>query len=275
MNKVAPTAWLVAYRRTLSDIPLGGDIFGLLEKPDISDDLLRPRSAPQFEARYKLVNKLLKKSNTKQVLELASGLSPRGLNEAKNFDVYVENDLPDITKQKKSIYRALLESDVIQSQPDNLYIVAGDVLKDPLFEQVTNYFNNRRPIAVINEGLMRYLNFEQKESLAHHIHALLKQHGGVWINPDISLKSIQLSEDASNKGHVAKISQLTGVDIASNRFENVDHARKFFENLGFIIETHSYLEVTNDLYSIKKLGITDDELKLLNGDAVVFVMRAI
>lgn len=82
-NKLGVTAIGVSYLRTLSDIKYAKDIYNSLNA-----SLLTPRErvfmaevrdsnfAPQVEARYKLVNRLLKKSGIRQVLEIASGFRP-------------------------------------------------------------------------------------------------------------------------------------------------------------------------------------------------------
>jgi len=78
-EKIIPTARMVAYRRTFSDIPYSLEIFEKLEKirkrnnyPDIPNELKKPELAPQFEARHKLIDKLTYQTNSDQILELAS-----------------------------------------------------------------------------------------------------------------------------------------------------------------------------------------------------------
>jgi len=47
----------------------------------------------------------------------------------------------------------------------------------------------------------------------------------------------------------------------------------FFENLGFSIERHSFMEVCDDLVSPKILNLPDEQVKAVLEDAVVYVMR--
>src|ERR1041385_1494837 len=85
-EKISPTAWGVAFRRTFTDIPLSKEIFEALEeirKKDShqTEDFQRTSLtdlAPYFEARYKMINHLLEQTGQTQVLELAAGMSPRG-----------------------------------------------------------------------------------------------------------------------------------------------------------------------------------------------------
>jgi O-methyltransferase involved in polyketide biosynthesis len=135
--------------------------------------------------------------------------------------------------------------------------------------QATKHFD-KKPITIVNEGLLRYLSFEEKTIVAKNIHHLLKRFGGVWITPDITLKKV-LHE--MGKEHNYKVSLITGINVDDNRFENEEAARTFFENLGFSIERHSFMEVWDELVSPKNLGMSDEEAKRFTGSGVVYVMR--
>ena len=85
-TSIIPTAYVTAYPRTFTDIPYSNEIFDGLEAlrkeghlPEIEEDQKVDRLAPELEARYKLIDKLLAKAEITQVLELAAGLSTRGL----------------------------------------------------------------------------------------------------------------------------------------------------------------------------------------------------
>jgi len=274
-EKIGPTAWMVAYRRTFTDIPLCNEIFNELEslrinsgEPEVAAELQRPETAPQFEARYKLVDRLLGKTSIRQVLELASGFSPRGMNMVQGDITYVEVDLPGVMGNKRAIAEKLQPA-----TSNTLHLENGNVLELKDLEHTIQHFDPNKSLAIINEGLMRYLNLEEKAILAKNVHTLLSKFGGVWITPDISLKKTQENEDKITSDHIKKISEMTGVDIAGNRFDNADQAKTFFENLGFSIESHSFLEVTGELSSVKRQDTSQEMLMRLNGDAVVFVMR--
>ena len=108
-SPIEPTAWLTAYLRSYSDIPYCAEIFSEMERIksiNIPPEMKKPNLAPQLEARYKLISKVLKKCGVDQILELASGLTPRGLNQTlKNESIkYVEIDLPEVVKMKKAIF---------------------------------------------------------------------------------------------------------------------------------------------------------------------------
>src|SRR5579859_6441679 len=192
-SKVPPTAWGVAYLRTFTDTPFTAEIFKILEDrrkaqgtPDFAEEMKRAPLAPQLEARYKLVDRLVRAQSADQILEVASGLAPRGVNFALSDPHlrYVEVDLPEMATQKRDILSHL---DI--SLPGNLEVKDGDALSfDDLVKAVAG-FTKDRSIVVVNEGLMRYLNFDQKATLAQNVKRLLQEFYGAWVTPDISLRS--------------------------------------------------------------------------------------
>jgi O-methyltransferase involved in polyketide biosynthesis len=264
---ISPTALAAARARTFSDIPYSKEIFDAAEKTmKISNAKKRLifNDAPTYEARYKLVNKLLGISKITQIMELASGLSPRGISMAQDKKVkYVEIDLANIMAQKLKLLH-LIKGNL----PSNLHFETGNILNLKTLEvPAKRYFDKNEPIAMLNEGLMRYLNFEEKARLGRNIHSLLENFGGVWITPDITLR------EGVKKENVAKATQkVTGVNISQNAFESVDEAKQFFTRLGFDIEVHSFLEVKG-LVSPMRLKLSTEATKEMIGQWVVFVMR--
>lgn len=260
-ERISPTAWLVAYQRTLSDIPLASEIFHELEKiigqvRSASDaarvDALKSSSmAMMWEARFKIVNHVLKAHRPRQVLELAAGFSPRGLDLAKDPAVtYVEVDLPDLIEDKRHIVESLVSQGSIRAQP-NFHLVEGNVLELQDLLAATRFFAEG-PIAIVNEGLLPYFDRVERMAFARNVYALLERFGGVWITPDID---IQIPEGASEqiaeqvKARTAQIEKLTGIDVLKNRFESDKAAQAFFEQLGFKVERHSFMEVADQLVS--------------------------
>jgi len=273
-NLISPTAWTVAFRRAFTDIPYSTDIFNELEKMrsedeiQIPEELKTPAIACQFEARYKLVNRLLGLSGISQVLEIASGFSPRGLQLTDDPKiVYVEIDLPLIMAQKRKIVDA-----ISSKKRENLHLIDGDATSISSLKKATIYFDPEKPIAVINEGLLRYLNFDEKTIVARNVNTLLKQFGGAWITPDITLPHVLNHENQVAKNQTKLVEKLTGIDINNNRFRDIEHAKTFFENLGFSIEDHSFMEVIDNLVSPIRLSQTRKEVESLIGDAHVFLM---
>lgn len=276
-SKVAPTAYGVAYLRTFSDIPLTTELFDALEghmrdsgQTYVPGTASKDHLAPQLEARYKLVDNLVAASGLAQVIELASGIAPRGMNTAmaRPEISYVELDLSGVMGEKEAIFSRLQ-----MPRPANLHLVAGDALSSEDVANAASEFTPNKPVAVVNEGLMRYLTFPEKTVLARNVHSLLEAYGGVWITPDVSLRSALAREDEAAKGHTDSLKRTTGIDVSQNVFEDVEQAQRFFEDLGFTVERHSFLEVSDELVSPEKLGMSSDEITKLNEPCVAFVMR--
>lgn len=284
-ERISVTAWRVAYRRTLSDIPFSAEIFEEVQKImrrtrsaaelEQLDQLTQPDITPIFEARFKLVNRLLKEEKARQILEIASGFSPRSLALARDPAVeYSEMDLPGLMSEKRSVFDELIRQAKIPRYP-NVHLNAGNALAmEDLLGAVKPFLRNEH-IAVVNEGLLRYLTFEEKAIVARNVRELLRLFGGTWITPDLSLRpqsAFGLSGE-SRREQFARIERMTGIDVDKNYFENEDAARVFFEECGFRIERHSFMEIADELVSPQRLQLSSEQVEKEIGRLAVFVMK--
>jgi O-methyltransferase involved in polyketide biosynthesis len=258
-ERISPTAWLVAYQRALSDIPLSSEIFDELEEivkqtrtaSEIEriEALKSSRMAVMWEARFKIVNHVLKAHHPDQFFEIAAGFSTRGLDIAARTPVtYVEVDLPGVIAEKRRIVETLIARGEIPAR-SNFHLAEGNALNLADLLSATRFFADR-PVAVINEGLLPYLDRADRTTFARNVYTVLERFGGIWITPDID---IQLPEADSSqsaaavRARTARIEDLTGIDVLKNRFESEEAARVFFEQLGFHVERHSFMEVADQL----------------------------
>ena len=265
-ERISPTAWISAYQRTLSNIPFSQEIFAELQeiikqtgsRAEIEDleKLMKINEMTWvLEARFKIVNHLLKTHRINQIIEVAAGVSPRGLEMVKDPSVeYVEVDLPGAIQEKKSIVEQLIVKSIVSKQP-NLHLEEDNALNLEDLLKATRFFKENS-IAVVNEGFLPYLDLEGKSAFARNVHQLLERFGGIWITPDIPRKipdTQGLSDEKLRFGRfkhmTEKLKHMTGVDISKNRFENEEEAQAFFENLGFVVERHSFIEVIDELVS--------------------------
>jgi O-methyltransferase involved in polyketide biosynthesis len=252
-NLVSPTAYFpVIARGEFTDIPFAREMLADL-KPELpSLEGLPPgglRSyAPFFEARFKSVSRILMEQGAKQILELAAGFSPRGMEFSQRPDfrdgVYVEADLPDMIERKRGIVAALLGS-----VPQNLKLCQASVLNRTQLEEACAAFR-QTPVAVTAEGLLRYLTFPEKEELAANVIGILRTFGGCWITPDIHTRhwAAQRRDHAFRERVESKI----GRDLDGNYFDDEAHARSFFESCGFAVEERPLLEgIREEVVSLK------------------------
>lgn len=225
--------------------------------------------APEIEARYKLTNKLLDNSGIKQVLEIAAGYSSRGLIYSQKRYNYVEMDLENVSQNKRSIIQAI-EKNI----PESLNIVSGNALRCDDYVKCNEYFEKDKPVAVINEGLLRYLTFDEKRIVAENIYSFLKEHDGVWITCDVMPKKfVQTQEKALPKFNI-NLNKMTSRNNLNDRFENIEHIKDFFGKIGFeVIEIHKFSEMIKDLYSVKHYGIINTDIEQSLEAAIVAVMK--
>lgn len=276
---IIPTGWLTAYGRTFTDIPYSREFFGELEairseseSSEVLEIMKDTKLAPHFEARHKLLDRLIRRTGANQILEIAAGLSTRGTEMTSDgLAQYVEVDLPGMMSDKRRIMEALERKAVVPHRP-NLYIEDGSALSLADMTRATRHFDTDKPIVIVNEGLMRYLGLDEKTIYANNIKTLLHQFGGTWITSDISLPKVIYKEDDIMFDRRKRISKITGINVADNLFKDEDDAKRFFGKLGFDVESHSFLEVIDELTSPKKLGMPRDYVEAINSSAVAFVM---
>jgi len=277
-EKISPTAKLVAYLRTFTDIPFTQEIATKsgAEKTfnELADETAKSmiRLAPMWEARYKATNRILAERGITQILEIAAGLSPRGLAMTENPDVvYVVTDLPKILEEEKEIASAILVK--LNSRRPNLHFQPANCFSMDSLSAASAAFNPHKPLAVITEGLFPYLTLDERKTLAGNIHELLEKHPGLWITTDVHTKqSLQkMSQfDANAKKRLTRISTSTESTLESNFFEDENDMKQFFSKAGFKMETYSFIKVFGELSSVKILNLTQGEiLKIQQGFRVL------
>ncbi|HTR38162.1 MAG TPA: class I SAM-dependent methyltransferase [Bryobacteraceae bacterium] len=215
--------------------------------------------ASLFEARFRAVSRLVEEKGATQVLELAAGLSPRGMEFAQRGVVYVEADLAESMTMKREVVTAILGS-----VPDSLHLCAASVIDRAQLLACCSPFDSGRPVAVTMEGLLRYLTFEEKAQLAANVSEILRRYGGWWVTPDIHLKS--WAERQSSEYRQSE-RELLGRSLDSNYFADLDHAQEFFEHCGFTVDSRPLLEGIRD-----QIGQQNEELIDELADRRIFVL---
>jgi len=160
-EKISPTAKLVAYSRTFTDIPFAREIaIKSNAKQSFEEQTGDIRGSPIWEARYNVTDKIIKEHGITQVLEIAAGLSPRGLSMTRNSDVvYVATDLPQILEEEKEIVQSILAQSN-ESRP-NLHFQVVNALDMESLSKAVTFFKKDKSLAVITEGLLPYFSMEE------------------------------------------------------------------------------------------------------------------
>ncbi len=106
-------------------------------------------SPSMFEARYKSINRGLAKCGIANVMELACGLSPRGLEIASKGGVYVGTDLPEMYAESSQIIEAIARRTGVTL--DNLHLQPANVLDRSGMDNAASHFTGKR-FAVCNDS---------------------------------------------------------------------------------------------------------------------------
>lgn len=269
-ESIIPTALHTQYPLTFTDIPFSKEMFNELCKVGFPENLKKDTLAIELEARYKLIDKLLKQSGCTQILELACGYTTRGLtwcNENKNIK-YVEFDLPQVIDEKIELIKNF------SNIPSNLNFVSGNALDENDLKRALLYFDVTKPIAVINQGLMRYLSFDEKEILGKNIHNIISQNNGCWITCDVTpAKFIETQNKNISSDYNKNLTGITDRNNVSWRFKDRDNVNNFFGRIGFNLEWHDFMEMLDYLSSPKQLGLSKKQASKYLENAVVVVMR--
>jgi O-methyltransferase involved in polyketide biosynthesis len=268
-EKISPTAKLTAYLRTFTDIPYAKEIAVESGAKKTFQELAGEskdtyfRFAPFWEARYKVTNRILEEHKMTQILEVAAGLSPRGLAMTRNPDVvYVVTDLPEMLKVEETIAETIIAKS--NGHRSNLHFQAANALDMKSLSKAATAFKCDRPLAIITEGLLPYFNRREQGVLAGNVHKILAKYDGLWIASDVHTKGYlqefsQKLDDKLMQKRLSTISSSTGSNVESNVFDDKNDMEQFFGKAGFKMEEYSHSRVLEDLSSIKLLNLNQEE----------------
>jgi O-methyltransferase involved in polyketide biosynthesis len=269
-RRISVTALIPAFARgEYTDIPWAKEILACLQAKDLNISggpwsiSAMQENAAFFESRFKAVNRIIKEYSATQVLELAAGLSPRGMDFSQRGITYIEADLADSVALKGEIVAAILGH-----IPARLLFCACSVLDRSELLACCEAFINC-PVAITTEGLLRYLTFQEKTQLAANVRELLERYGGIWITTDVHLR--QWAQRPSRAINRERETERLGRDLDPNYFEDLDHARTFFEKCGFQVESRPLLEGIRDC--VVSLPNAPDELLVELNDRQIFILR--
>ncbi len=283
-NKISPTAKFVAYLRTFTDIPYSTEIAAACGAEQAFREIVGENpedflwTAPMIEMRYKSVDEAIHQHHRKSplvppnLLELAAGVSPRGLIWSRYMPVmFLETDLEDILAEKTAITMDILQG----TQRANLRWCPVNAVNPVHFMAAESFFEDG-PITVLNEGLLPYLDREEKKLVAENIHRLLTKRGGVWVTPDISSNDrvkelIQLNPKIGRVMQV--IAGFTGRNLQSNSFGSMEEAEEFFRHVGFKVTKYLSRELVPELSALQKVDIDPKKLDIMQSRAHVWVME--
>lgn len=169
-------------------------VSGILGGPTVEGMLL---------ARHQVIDQLLTEAiesgEVSQVLEVASGMSPRGHRFATRYGdriTYVEADLPDMAERKRAALANL-------ALPGTHRVVAMDALRAAGPTSLPDFageLDDRRGLAVLTEGLLNYLPPEAVRDLWARIAGVLSSFPQELYLADLHLGPDSMLEEAFRLG---------------------------------------------------------------------------
>lgn len=235
-TSVSPSAKSLLLLKGYTNIPYAKETAALMQGEEVFDlnfddkDFGFWMRVVHFESRYWSIDQLLRKTDSHNILELSSGYSLRGLalcNQDEKIHC-IDTDLPEVVAQKQQLITRLQLDKELKGR---LELLPLNALDEKAFKEVVSRFDEG-PVTIVNEGLLMYLNEEEKKQLCQNIHRVLRRSGGAWITADIY---VRLPDEAraglpQSKGEAAFFEQH---HIEENKFESYEAAEAFFRKQGF------------------------------------------
>jgi O-methyltransferase involved in polyketide biosynthesis len=263
-EKISLTAQLAAYMRQFSDIPFASDVAELMHSREVFEALLQGQQmtpedllwyAPIFELRYKSVTEAIRRTGSRQVLELASGLTLRGLAFTQDPRyTYIESDLTGISAEKKVIIDRLRQKYGLADHA-NLHFPAVNALDRSQLQEAAKRLNRDQALVIVNEGLFQYLSPDEMRAVVGNIRELLSEFKGCWITPDFSIKDEvnQVTEQQRNFRRI--VTAATEHKMYNNAFDSLEQLMAFLREMGLSAAVHNPLDDTGEIVSLRRLHL--------------------
>lgn len=211
-----------------------------------------------LEGRYRANNEAIARlGGNAPVLEIASGLSPRGLDLGQSR-IYVETDLPDMIRQKERIVDAVLDRLETAKPPTFRFQEANalDAAALARAAQTIRSFDAEAPFAIVHEGLLMYFDDGELAKFRDGIGSLLREYNprGAWITTDFSFQAERYFMKYLRK----KLESQTGRKF--NCFSSRAAVEDFLGKAGLKVEFLPNRHIAGNLGCIRKAGFPVKEV---------------
>ncbi|HWU89711.1 MAG TPA: class I SAM-dependent methyltransferase [Kofleriaceae bacterium] len=279
---ISVTAKVSAYYRQFSDIAFAAEVAALIGADDAFAQIAREHGlepdkltfyAPMFEARYKSITQLVRKSGTSQILELASGYSLRGLDMTQSGSLcYVETDLRPVVATKLELLENVRRRHDLAPSPLHAVKVA-DALDAEQLRAAAAVFDHDRPLTVLCEGLIGYLTRDETRRVAAHVRRLISEFGsGWWIVPDFAFKAEIRDLPPERLRLREAITGVTQRQLDASVFDDSHDLESFLHGVGFDVQVRSQVDETPSFSSIEALGLSPAVIDRMRPALRVWVM---
>lgn len=255
--KISPTAHLTSH--AWGHLGISNSNYFVDKKAKIILDTLRLLGFPFFikkendyiynmlEPRHRLIDYLIfSKFPYFQIIEFASGLSPRGMTFSENPEyLYIESDLPDMLNKKKSIVEDVYNKKGLKK--DNHLFLEFNLLEKDNKDKLLSLIDKSKPLIIITEGLTPYFDKEHLKLIFQNIIEILKETGGVYISDIYHKKDVEKNLLSDNLTKIALKILDTTFHLEIN---DKKEGEEFFYECGF-----DYIEIMNPFDFSKQLGL--------------------
>ncbi len=256
-NVISPTAipTLEVYARC--GIPLASTLLRQLrpdEQETLTTTVVTPRGSiaaemhPTLEQRYRTtdgaVRHFLRHRAIATVLEVASGMSPRGLAIVRDFPAsLIETDIPkDFPNHKSGLCEKVKLIEGIETLGSHHFLGLNAVTMEG-FPEVSQLLPHDEPIILTNEGLISYLTKQDRDTYISNLKGIMASRpGSVWITADFSPMIEQFYSDiiqispgyaVQHAALKASFMEKLGIDLGEINFPGEQEALFFCERHGF------------------------------------------
>ena len=249
-DPVSPTAKVVSYLRGLDKSLKINAAFSpetdgeaLLQELGITDVETKSLMAVLFQSRYHALNVAISghEHEAKQIIEFASGISPRGYQWARMCPgtIYVESDLPQLM-----IHKAKLVRNAYLAGSDRAlgihHCCAADVLNsESVFAAIEN-LDSGSPFTIVTEGLLLYFGESEMEQFFSNIQAVLRKFPqSVWVTDFVSKSNLKdlFNSHPGVAASVKSVFSQVGRDVVpDNPFEFDDCINRWLDQFGLVAQ---------------------------------------
>lgn len=258
-STISPSAKALILLKGHTDIPYAKAVAELVSLPEDYEPDFKRRDftfwarTVHLEGRYRSINTLLKDVQATNILELSSGLSFRGLDVVRQKNIhYIDTDLFDLIATKRHCATTLQDSN--DKPMGTLEILPLNALDEQQFAEVVSHFPAGE-VAIVNEGLLMYLDMDEKIELCGIIRDVLKERGGCWITADVYIKT---DEGFVNMEENDKLKRfLDEHNVEQNKFESFAAAEEFFNEQGFVLDKeapHDHSNISSLKYLLESIS---------------------
>lgn len=166
--------------------------------------------------RYEFINRCIRESGCKNVIDVACGFSPRGYMLAQEGYRYLGLDLEVSVEALSAIAAQLTTRDMKGS----FRYQACDITDPDRFAAMADAFEGE--VLIVCEGLMMYLQEFETRSFCAGLERILRKHGGRFVTPDY------ITTDLYMAAHIAYLGQEEGMKalyaMAAATTQKIDNA---------------------------------------------------